>query len=97
MAYSPLVSVIIPTFNRKNVILNALNSIITNVSHEILVIDDGSQDGTEDLLRHLAYDNFRYLKHSKNQGAAVARNTGIQAAKGRYVAFLDSDDLWLRL
>ncbi len=94
MDNTPLISIIIPTFNRENVIVQALQSIITALPHEILVIDDGSQDQTETHVRQLALPNLKYIKHSFNQGAAAARNTGIQLAKGQYIAFLDSDDLW---
>ncbi len=60
---------------------------------EVLVVDDGSTDGTPDAVR--AYDKVQYLRHDVNRGPAAARNTGLAAATGEYVAFLDDDDLWL--
>jgi len=64
----------------------------TFTEHEIIVVDDGSTDNTEDVARDLG-DAIRYLRQP-NQGAAAARNTGIAAARGRYIAFLDADDMW---
>lgn len=91
----PLVSIIIPTYNRENVICNAIDSIITRIPHEIILVDDGSQDRTEQVVREKSLSNLLFIKHQKNQGAGSARNTGILAAKGKYIAFLDSDDTWL--
>lgn len=91
----PIVSIIIPTFNRERCVNKAVKSIVTSLPHEILVVDDGSQDRTEQLVLGLSLQNLHFIKHKVNQGAAAARNTGVQAAKGRYIAFLDSDDTWL--
>src|SRR4051794_29928113 len=90
----PLVSVIIPTFNREDVIANAIGSALgqTYKNLEVIVIDDGSIDNTEFRLAYLR-ENIRYVKQN-NQGPSAARNKGIQMARGEIVAFLDSDDLW---
>ncbi len=89
------VSVIIPTYNRAEYITQAIDSVLaqTYTDYEIIVVDDGSADNTKDVL--LPYmDRIRYI-YQENAGASAARNTGIKAAKGDWVAFLDSDDEWL--
>jgi glycosyltransferase involved in cell wall biosynthesis len=92
----PLVSVIIPTYNSENYIVETITSVI-NQSYpnlEIIVIDDGSTDNTKNIL--LAYvDKIKYFKIPHSGLPAVARNAGIELAKGNYLAFLDSDDIWL--
>ncbi|MCS7278565.1 MAG: glycosyltransferase family 2 protein [Thermodesulfobacteriaceae bacterium] len=93
-------SIIIPTYNRINQVVEAIDSAlnqICNSSYEVIVIDDGSTDGTEKFLSEYQkkVSNFRFLKHEKNRGVAVARNTGIKIAQGKYLLFLDSDDLLL--
>ncbi len=93
----PLVSVIIPTYNRAKLIGIPLNSVI-NQSYkniEIIVIDDGSVDNTEEVVKVIGDSRIRYIRLPTNSGGAVARNTGIEAARGEYVAFLDSDDAWV--
>ena len=94
---APTVSVIIPAYNAAKYIAEALNSVFaqTFTSYEVIVINDGSED-TEELERELnSYrDRLHYIKQ-ENQGAAVARNTGLHAAAGEFVAFLDADDTWL--
>lgn len=90
----PEVSIILPTYNRVDVIGRAVASIIeqTFCDWELLVVDDGSTDGTIDRLQGLD-GRIRFLRQS-NLGVAAARNTGIAAATGRFVAFMDSDDEW---
>lgn len=96
---SPLISVIIPTFNAERTILSALASVRaqTYEALEILIVDDGSTDGTIGLVERLAAEEprLRVIRHERNQGPAAARNTGLAAAAGRYTAFLDADDEWL--
>ena len=92
----PEVSVVLPVFNGEDVIGRALRSIQaqTFTDFEIIVVDDGSTDRTADSVADLANDRLTLIKHACNRGAAAARNTGITAARGRRIAFLDSDDTW---
>jgi len=89
------ISVVVPTFNRACTLPRALDSILGQSlpATEIIVVDDGSQDGTGDLIRR-HYPQVRYLKQP-NSGVSHARNRGIDAADGDWIAFLDSDDAWL--
>src|SRR5690349_3602213 len=90
----PKVSVIIPTYNRAQFIARAVDSVLeqTYKDFEIIVIDDGSSDNTQEILK--AYEGkIRYV-YQQNKGISAARNRGIQEAKGEYIAFLDSDDVW---
>lgn len=91
------VSVIIPTYNRAHLLGRSIRSIMnqTYQNFEIIVVDDGSTDNTDELIFSLVNEKIRYIRHEKNKGAAAARNTGIKAAKGDYIAFQDSDDIWL--
>jgi glycosyltransferase involved in cell wall biosynthesis len=89
-----LVSIIIPTHNRAHLVTRAINSALAAVSpgDEIIVVDDGSTDGTEDILSGFG-NSIRYIK-TENRGAGAARNLGIQLASNDWIAFLDSDDEW---
>ncbi|AJE03474.1 glycosyltransferase family 2 protein [Geobacter pickeringii] len=92
----PLVSVVIPTYNRKTLVARAIKSVLDQTYDrlELLVIDDGSTDGTGDSLEALRSDpRFRYTFQT-NQGQSAARNRGISQAKGDFIAFLDSDNYW---
>ena len=92
---SPLVSVIIPTYNRSSFVLEALDSVLkqTIEDFELIVVDDGSTDETE---KALAQYQGRFIYHLQgNQGVSAARNRGIQTARGKWIAFLDDDDLWM--
>jgi glycosyltransferase involved in cell wall biosynthesis len=90
----PLVSVIIPTYNRVELLRETLQSVLSQTfqDYEIIVIDDGSTDNTQTMVKNLNSD-IRYF-FQENQGTAPARNTGIGYASGEWLAFLDSDDLW---
>lgn len=92
----PLVSVIIPAYNSRRWVCDAIDSILqqTYQSLEVIVIDDGSTDGTGELLQGRYGNSIRYVYQS-NMGLPCARNAGIALAKGRYVQFLDADDLLL--
>lgn len=94
----PRVSVIIPTYNRVDVLPRAIDSVRkqTMEDFELIVVDDGSTDDTQSYLQSLDDPRIRTVAHGTNQGANVARNTGIEAAEGTYVGFLDSDDEWKR-
>lgn len=91
----PIVTVIIPTFNRGTFLREAIASVVVQSFQdwELFVIDDGSTDPIETIVSSFS-DNRIHYHWQLNQGASVARNTGIQLAHGKYVAFLDSDDLW---
>ena len=90
----PLVSVIIPTFNRANVIRRAVISVLnqTFTDFECIVIDDGSTDETDSVLSEFS-NKIKAVK-TENRGVAAARNFGAELAEGRFIAFLDSDDEW---
>jgi len=94
---APLVSVIIPTYNRESLILRAIDSVLrqTCQDFEIIVVDDKSTDATQQVLSSISDPRLRVLRHSTNCGPPATRNTGINAACGEYLAFLDSDDEWL--
>lgn len=97
MVNRELVSVVIPTFNRAFTLKRTLESVLCQSyrQFEIVVVDDGSTDKTEEIAQRVADSRLRWVRHDKNLGAAAARNTGIKAARGNWVAFLDSDDEWL--
>lgn len=88
-------SIVIPTFNRENLITQTINSILnqTFTDFEIIVIDDGSKDKTEEVVKLINSDKIKYYK-IENSGIGYARNKGINYAKGNYIGFLDSDDLY---
>jgi glycosyltransferase involved in cell wall biosynthesis len=92
---NPLVSVIIPTYNRARYLCLAIDSVLkqTYENNEILVIDDGSTDNTGEVIRQ--YGNRVISIYQKNSGVSAARNAGIMAAKGEWIAFLDDDDEWM--
>jgi glycosyltransferase involved in cell wall biosynthesis len=93
----PRVSIILPTFNRAEVIENALQSVLrqTFASWELIVVDDGSTDSTEQLIDHWrARDGRVRLVSQAKAGVSAARNKGIELARGEYIAFLDSDNAW---
>jgi glycosyltransferase involved in cell wall biosynthesis len=91
----PRVSVIIPTHNRKAFVQEAVDSVLaqTYEDFELIVVDDGSTDGTGKVLKR--YENRLLYLYQANQGVSAARNNGLALAQGEFIAFLDSDDLWL--
>lgn len=89
-------SVIIPTYNRSHLVVDAIDSVLSQrTSHkiEIVVIDDGSKDDTREVLRKY-HDTIQY-RYQPNRGMNAARNYGLREASGEYISFLDSDDAWL--
>jgi glycosyltransferase involved in cell wall biosynthesis len=92
---NPKVSVVIPTYNRAAVVSHAIDSVLaqTVTDLEVVVVDDGSSDGTGQILGEFFGDRIRYYAQA-NQGVSVARNKGVEEARGEWIAFLDSDDLW---
>lgn len=97
MEAGPLVSVIIPTFNRREKLRHAIASAVSQSykNIEIIVLDDGSTDGTEKLIEELDIANLRYYQKENEGLPGLSRNFGAKYAKGEYLAFLDSDDKWL--
>ncbi len=95
----PLVSVVTPAYNAARFISGAIESVQaqTYAGWEMIVVDDCSRDDTPALVEEKAGEDerVRLLRMAENGGAAIARNAAIGAARGRYIAFLDSDDLWL--
>jgi glycosyltransferase involved in cell wall biosynthesis len=92
-----LVSIIMPSYNAAKYIQEAVNSIVnqTYKKWELIIIDDFSTDNTESIIKSIKDDRIRYYKNKKNIGAALSRNFAIKNARGRWIAFLDSDDIWL--
>ncbi|MBF0569946.1 MAG: glycosyltransferase [Candidatus Omnitrophica bacterium] len=91
-----LVSVVIPVYNRAYVLKRALESVLnqTYKSLEVIVVDDGSSDDVQAVLKGISDPRVRYIRHEKNKGVSAARNTGIRTSVGEFVAFLDSDDAY---
>ena len=94
----PMVSVVIPTYNRADLLEEVLRSVLqqTYQDFEVIIVDDGSTDDTRERVAAFQSDpRVRYI-YQENRGLAGARNTGIRASQGDYIAFLDDDDIWLR-
>jgi glycosyltransferase involved in cell wall biosynthesis len=91
---SPLVSVIIPTYNRAHIVTDAINSVLSQTfnNFQLIIVDDGSTDNTRNVL-DTYQDKVEYF-YKANGGVSSARNVGLRMAQGKYVAFLDSDDIW---
>ena len=92
---SPLVSVVIPSFNRAATVGNAIHSVLdqTWTNLELILVDDGSGDNTRQIVEAIGDLRLRYV-YQENAGACAARNNGVKLARGAYVAFHDSDDVW---
>ncbi len=93
----PQVSVVIPTYNRAGILERSIRSVLGQTHHdlELIIVDDGSTDGTRDMVAQFHDMRVKYVQHETNHGCAAARNTGISTATGDYLAFNDSDDEWL--
>ena len=93
---TPTVSIIIPTYNREKLVCKAIKSVLAQTfsDFELIVVDDCSADQTQAAVEQFQDPRIRYIRHEKNAGECGARNTGLSAVQGRYVAFLDSDDEW---
>ena len=97
MGENPLVSVVIPVYNRANYVVQAIDSVLaqTYKNFEIIVVDDGSKEDVKGALqKYIKNKKIRYI-YQKNKGVASARNTGIKKVRGEFIAFLDDDDIWL--
>lgn len=94
----PEISIVIPTYNRADKIAIAIQSILKQSFEdwECIVVDDGSEDNTETVIKKIEDARVRYYKLEQNKGACYARNYGILKSKGKYIAFQDSDDYWER-
>ncbi|WP_158582899.1 glycosyltransferase family 2 protein [Lysinibacillus yapensis] len=94
----PLISVIIPTFNRGNIILDTIQSVLnqTYTNFELLIVDDASTDHTSEMVNSISDQRIKYIKLNQNTKGKEARNKGITESTGEFIAFLDSDDLWAR-
>lgn len=90
------VSIILPTYNRAHMLKKSLGSVLAQTYpwFEILLVDDGSTDNTRELVEAYGDKRIRYYYAGQNQGAAAARNFGLERADGEYIAFQDSDDVW---
>lgn len=95
--FNPLVSVIVTTFNRKNMLAQTLDSICKQTWRdiEVIVVDNMSQDGTESMVAELSDDRIRYFRNPNYGVIAVNRNFAMRHARGQYIAFCDDDDLWM--
>ncbi|MFH1744859.1 MAG: glycosyltransferase family 2 protein [bacterium] len=93
----PKVSVIIPTYNRPDLLPKAVQSVLnqTYQDFEIIVVDDGQEKSAENIIRQFSNKRIRYIKHKERRGGSAARNTGIKNSQGKYIAFLDDDDEWV--
>lgn len=92
-----LVSIVMPSYNTGKYIKDSVESVLAQTyrNWELLIVDDCSTDNTDDVIKPFLNDNrIKYLKNDKNSGAAVSRNRALREAKGKWIAFLDSDDLW---
>ena len=87
-----MVSVIIPTFNRAYCLAETIHSVLTQSGFELIVVDDGSTDDTQKVLKN--FSDIRVIHLRENRGVSYARNRGIEEARGSLICFLDSDDLW---
>jgi glycosyltransferase involved in cell wall biosynthesis len=93
---TPIVSVVIPTYNRKFMLKRALETVLNQTLNEIevIIVDNASTDGTETMVNSFKDQRINYIRHDFNKGGPAARNTGIKSAKASFIALLDDDDEW---
>lgn len=91
-----LVSIIMPSWNTGNFIAESIQSVINQTYRkwELIIVDDCSTDNTDEVVGSFCDERIKYLKNEKNLGAALTRNRALRKARGEWIAFLDSDDLW---
>ncbi len=96
MNKSPLVSIVMPAYNTARYIKEAVKSVInqTYKNWELIIIDDCSPDNTKEIVQSFSDSRIKYILNSQNSGALVSRNNAIEASSGKFIAFLDSDDVW---
>ncbi len=95
---SELVSIIMPSYNTAEYIAESIRSVLAQTYEhwELIIIDDCSKDNTDEVVRPFLKDSrIKYFKNIKNKGAALSRNRALRIAQGKWIAFLDSDDIWL--
>ena len=93
-----LVSIIMPSYNTAKFISETIESVLaqTYTNWELIIVDDCSTDNTDEVVKSFLSDNrIKYIKNEKNSGAAISRNRALRESKGKWIAFLDSDDLWM--
>lgn len=97
--FSPLVSVVVPTYNRGHLIARTIDSVLkqTYSNFEIIIVDDASKDNTSEVIASYTDKRIKYIKLKENSKGTKPRNVGILESKGDYIALLDSDDEWLPL
>lgn len=98
MQQKELVSIVMPSYNTGKLISRSIQSVQnqTYYNWELIIVDDCSTDNTDKIIQSFLEDSrIRYLRNTKNSGAAISRNRALREAKGRWIAFLDSDDLWM--
>lgn len=90
------ISIVVPVYNRKDYIMDTLDSILGQsfLDFELIVVDDGSKDKTAELVKSIKDKRIKYIYQDNSGLPAAARNTGLKIARGKYIAFCDSDDLW---
>ncbi|WP_195695127.1 glycosyltransferase family 2 protein [Priestia megaterium] len=93
----PLVSIVIPTYNRGDTLVKTINSVFSQsyTNYEVIIVDDASTDKTEKIVREIKDPRLKYIKLNQNSKGTRPRNVGIQSSSGDYIALLDSDDEWL--
>ncbi|MBR5451677.1 MAG: glycosyltransferase family 2 protein [Clostridia bacterium] len=91
-----LVSIIMPSYNTAGFIADSIKSVLAQTydNFELIIVDDCSTDNTDEVVSFFEDPRIRYFKNEKNSGAAVSRNRALREAKGKWIAFLDSDDIW---
>ncbi len=95
---SETVSIVMPSYNTTNFISETIESVLaqTYTDWELIIVDDCSTDNTDEVVKpYLSDSRIIYIKNEKNSGAAISRNRALREAKGKWIAFLDSDDLWM--
>lgn len=92
----PIVSVILPTYNRAHLIEKSIKSVLNQTfrNFELIIVDDGSNDNTTVVVKNMDDPRIKFIKCIENKGANVARNIGVEFAQGKFIAFQDSDDEW---
>jgi glycosyltransferase involved in cell wall biosynthesis len=96
MAQKPLVTAVITTYERPELVKRAIKSVVNQTYNplQIIVVEDGSESGVDKWIDEQGLDEIIYICHDENKNGAAARNTGIKAANGKYIGFLDDDDEW---